>query len=81
MPTSAKPEVYVPCECRVSLFFPAGHIECNLCPLLETYSRRECRRTGEYLPSWLLRGYFCPLEVPGELITDPNTGEIKEELD
>ena len=34
MPTSANPEVYVPCECRVSLFFPAGHIECNLCPLL-----------------------------------------------
>ena len=73
-----KDEVYIPFECRVSVFFPAGHVECNLCPLLETYSRRQCRRTGEYLTSGQLRGMDCPLEIPGELITDTATGAVIE---
>lgn len=58
---------YIPCECRVSLFFPAGEITCDLCPLLETYSRRQCRRTGELLPNWMVRGDYCPLELPDDM--------------
>lgn len=73
-----KDEVFVPVECRVSLYFPDGHIECSLCPLLETYSRRQCRRTGEYLLSNQIRGMYCPLELPGDLIVDAETGAIIE---
>lgn len=71
-------EVYTPVECRVSLFFKAGHIECNFCHLLQTYDRRECRRTGELLLPGQLRGMYCPLEIPGELITDTATGAVIE---
>ena len=33
----------------VDINFPEGHVCCALCPMLETYSRLQCRRTGEYL--------------------------------
>ena len=72
-------EIYIPCERRVSIFFPAGHIECDICPLLQTYSRRQCMRTGELIPAWQKRGYYCPLETPGELMS-PEADEVKEDL-
>ena len=71
-------EVYIPFECRVSIFFPAGHVECDICPLLQTYSRRQCMRIGELIPAWQKRGHYCPLEIPGELITDTATGAVIE---
>ena len=40
-----------------------GHMACNLCPLLETYSRNQCRRTGEYLMDTRIIGAHCPLEI------------------
>ncbi len=50
----------------VDLFFPEGMICCEYCPLMETYARRQCRRTGEYLVSpgkhEYTRGEFCPLK-------------------
>lgn len=33
---------------------------------------------GEYLTSGQLRGMYCPLEIPGELITDTATGAVIE---
>ena len=33
----------------VDIFFPEGEMKCRYCPLLETYSRNMCRRTGEYI--------------------------------
>lgn len=39
---------------------------CNLCPLLETYSRNQCRRTGEYLLDTRIIGAHCPLEIIDE---------------
>lgn len=46
----------------VNLFFEPGHIACQYRPLLETYSRNQCRRTGEYIidPRYTT-GRFCPL--------------------
>lgn len=41
--------------------FPTDEIKCALCPLLETYSRNMCRRTGEYIADTRGRGYYCPL--------------------
>lgn len=46
----------------VDIFFPKDHICCDLCPLMETYARKQCRRTGEYLlDTRVTVGYLCPL--------------------
>lgn len=52
---------------RVNIFFPSPDgIACRYCPLLETYSRNQCRRTGEYIVEPKSRGNFCPLEIVEE---------------
>jgi hypothetical protein len=45
----------------VTVYFPKGHEKCALCPLLETYSRNQCRASGEYLIDTRGRGMLCPL--------------------
>lgn len=50
-------------EATASIYFPEGHVCCDLCPLLETYARKQCRRTGEYLlDTRVTVGYECPLK-------------------
>lgn len=45
------------------IYFPEGHKCCDLCPLMETYARKQCRMTGEYLLDTRAQvGYRCPLE-------------------
>ena len=47
----------------VKIHFPEGHVCCDLCPLMETYSRKQCRRTGEYLVETRNTvGWECPLK-------------------
>ena len=50
-------------EAKVGIFFPEGRVCCDLCPLMETYARKQCRRTGEYLAhdTRVTTGYMCPL--------------------
>lgn len=43
------------------IYFPEGHVCCDLCPLLETYARKQCRRTGEYIFDSRATGLSCPL--------------------
>jgi hypothetical protein len=50
----------------VDIFFPEGHVCCALCPVLETYSRLQCRRTGEYLLDKNTTGFYCPLKIMEE---------------
>ena len=52
----------------LAIYFPEGDVCCKLCPVLETYARRQCRATGEYLKdSWIV-GMRCPLvEYPGTI--------------
>ena len=50
-------------ETRVSIFFPEGEVKCALCPLLETYARDQCRRTGEYIFDRRGVGLWCPLKL------------------
>ena len=46
----------------VEIHFPEGHVWCDMCPLLETYARKQCRRTGEYLlDTRVTVGFDCPL--------------------
>ena len=47
----------------VDLFFPDDRVCCEFCPLLETYARKQCRRTAEYIVDTRYRGYWCPLNI------------------
>ena len=50
-----------------SSYFPEGHVCCDLCPCMETYARKQCRLTGEYLlDTRATVGYECPLEFKEE---------------
>lgn len=50
-------------KATLEVFFPEGHVCCDLCPALETYARKQCRRTGEYLlDTRATVGYWCPLK-------------------
>ena len=50
----------------VEIGFPEDRVCCEYCPLLETYARKQCRRTGEYLMDTRAIGYWCPLVLRGE---------------
>ena len=50
----------------VDINFPENNVCCGLCPLLETYSRLQYRRTGEYLLDTKGRGMYCPLKLEDE---------------
>ncbi len=51
----------------VPIYFPeAEGVQCKLCPCLETYARKQCRLTGEYLADGYLRGGLCPLNYEEE---------------
>lgn len=45
----------------VQIGFPEDHVACDFCPFLETYARKQCRRTGEYLLDTRAIGFYCPL--------------------
>lgn len=54
-------------ETQVDIFFEKDHVACAYCPLLETYSRNQCRRTGEYiLDTRFTVGHYCPLIIKEE---------------
>ena len=55
-------------EATVKIFFPEGRICCEACPLMETYARKQCRRTGEYLLDTKTIGLWCPLEINEEIM-------------
>ena len=48
-------------EATATIFFVEGHVACQYCPLLETYARDQCRRTGEYIVNTHTIGFDCPL--------------------
>ena len=50
----------------VNISFEKGRETCQFCPLLETYSRNQCRRTGEYIVDTRGRGRWCPLDFKEE---------------
>lgn len=45
----------------IDIYFPEDKVCCDLCPLEEQYSRKQCRRTGEILVDGKTTGYWCPL--------------------
>ena len=55
-------------EATAKIYFPEGQVCCDLCPFMETYARKQCRRTGEYLLDTRTIGYWCPLEIKEEIL-------------
>ena len=51
---------YTKATCEIG--FPESAVCCAYCPLLETYARKQCRRTGEYIADDRTIGYMCPLK-------------------
>ena len=49
-------------EAQAKIFFPENKVCCEFCPIMETYGRKQCRRTGEYLLDTRTIGYNCPLK-------------------
>lgn len=45
----------------VDIYFPEDEVRCALCPLLQTYSRNQCMKTGELIADTRGIGYHCPL--------------------
>ena len=63
----------------LNVFFTDDEVACKYCPLLETYARKQCRRTGEYIINDNVTGYWCPLLVAKDgRIENPFTGEVIE---
>lgn len=54
----------------VAINFTGDSICCARCPLLETYARKQCRKTGEYITDDRVVGGWCPL-------VNPETGEME----
>lgn len=50
-------------KASVDIYFPENRVCCAYCPMLETYARNQCRRTGEYLVDTRAVGYSCPLVI------------------
>ena len=46
----------------VTLRFDPRAVDCMHCPLLETYARKQCRYTGEYIVVETNTGIYCPLK-------------------
>ena len=63
----------------VRIFFPEDRVCCDLCPLMETYARKQCRRTGEYLSqdTRVTVGYECPLEFETKEVNDERESEYE----
>lgn len=52
---------------HAEIHFPEEEgIRCALCPCMETYARKQCRLTGEYLADGYLIGGMCPLIINHE---------------
>lgn len=57
---------YVKAEAVIN--FEPNHVACAYCPLLETYSRNQCRQTGEYIiDTRYTVGNYCPLKFNKEV--------------
>ena len=54
----------------VEIGFAGEEVCCARCPLLETYARKQCRKTGEYILDDRGVGGWCPL-------VDPESGEVQ----
>lgn len=53
-------------KATVDVFFEPDHASCAFCPMLQTYSRKQCNRTGEFIIDDRGRGFYCPLKFEND---------------
>lgn len=53
-------------KATVDIYFDPTHVDCAHCPLLETYARKQCRRTGVYIGDDRSVDGWCPLKFEEE---------------
>lgn len=49
-------------KATVEIYFEKGYENCQHCPLMQTYSRPYCQRTGELVADTRGIGMWCPLK-------------------
>ena len=49
-------------KASVEIYFPEDKVCCAMCPLMETYARKQCRRTGFYIADDRTIEPSCPLQ-------------------
>ena len=59
-------------EAQAKIFFPENKVCCEFCPIMETYARKQCRLTGEYLADTRTIGYMCPLKFIEKQVANEN---------
>lgn len=57
------------------IYFQKDSASCQFCPLLQTYSRNQCMRTGELIVDTRGRGMWCPLKFLEEVTDEGVNGE------
>ena len=65
---------------KMNIYFPEGIARCNTCPFLETYARKQCRRTGEYIVDDRFQGMWCPLDLELPDPEEDNDAELRRSL-
>lgn len=67
-------------KASVNIYFPEGIARCSTCPFLETYARKQCRRTGEYIVDDRFTGMYCPLDLQLPEPDEDNDEELRRAL-
>ena len=61
-------------EATAKIYFPTDHVCCDFCFAMETYARKQCRLTGEYLSDTRGIGYMCPLQFKSNEVENGEKG-------
>ena len=67
-------------KAKVDIFFPEGIARCSTCPFLETYARKQCRRTGEYIVDDRFTGMYCPLDLQLPTPDEDSDADVRRSL-
>lgn len=67
-------------KAKVDIYFAEGIARCATCPMLETYARKQCRRTGEYIVDDRFQGKWCPLDLQLPEPAEDDDAELRRAL-
>ena len=67
-------------KAKVDIYFPEGIARCATCPMLETYARKQCRRTGEYIQDDRFQGMWCPLDLQLPTPDEDSDADVRRSL-
>lgn len=50
-------------KATVDIYFDPDHVDCDHCPLMHGWERKQCDRTGEFIIDGKGLGKWCPLDI------------------